>query len=187
MIKNHTHPLLTSTPVLFRNFSGSWTLTKRFLPFFLGIAWSLVTPGVMGEARAQSAAQPATTSPLVVVSRPYEMQQLLTRPSLSEAAQKGRAIWLQRCAYCHDGVGQPTYRTMGPWLGAETVQALGPDALRAIIGAGTMRMPGFRYGLLAQQVDQLIEFLKTVGPEQKPTAAQLAGRSSGAAASNGGE
>jgi mono/diheme cytochrome c family protein len=151
------------------------------------IAWSLATLGAMGDALAQGVAQPATTSTLVVVARPYDLGQLLARPSLSEAAQKGRVLWLQRCAYCHDGVGQPTYRTMGPWLGAETVRTLGPDALRAIIGAGTVRMPGFRYGLRAQQVDQLIEFLKTVDPEQKPTAVQLAGRSSGAAASKGGE
>jgi len=159
----------------------------KSLKFCAAIAWSLATPGVVGNALAQGAAQPATTAPLVVVARPYDLRQLLTQPSLSVAARKGRALWLQRCAFCHDGVGQPTYRTMGPWLGAETVQTLGPDALRAIIGAGTVRMPGFRYGLLTQQVDQLIEFLKTLGPDQKPTAAQLASKSSGAVVVKGGE
>jgi hypothetical protein len=48
-------------------------------------------------------------------------------------------------------------------------------------------MPGFRYTLQPQQVNQLIEFLKTVGPETKPTPAQLARKSSGASAAVGGE
>jgi mono/diheme cytochrome c family protein len=124
----------------------------------------------------------ATTMLLQVVTRQYDVKQLLAAPALSIEAQRGRATWLQRCAYCHDGVGQPTYRTMGPWLGAETVQVLGPDALRAIINVGTERMPGFRYGLRPQQVDQVIDFLKTVGNDQKPTPLQLGTKSSGAAA-----
>lgn len=127
-------------------------------------------------------AQEVGTVPITVVTRAYDVKQLLNVPALSNDARKGRALWLQRCAYCHDGVGQPTYKTMGSWLGAETVQLLGPDALRAIIGFGTERMPGFRYTLQPQQVNQVIEFLKTVGPEQKPTPAQLSKKSSGAAA-----
>jgi mono/diheme cytochrome c family protein len=122
-----------------------------------------------------------------VTTRPYDVRQLLSGPALSADARKGRALWLQRCAFCHDGLGQPTYRTMGSWLGAETVRLLGPDALRAIIGAGTERMPGFRYTLQPQQVNQLIEFLKTVGPEQKPTPEQLSKKSAGAAATISGD
>jgi mono/diheme cytochrome c family protein len=132
-------------------------------------------------------AQELNSTPVTVVMRAYDKTQLLGAPTLSSDARKGRALWLQRCAYCHDGVGQPTYKTMGSWLGAETVQLLGPDALRAIIGAGTERMPGFRYTLQPQQVTQLIEFLKTVTADQKPTAAQLARKSSGAAAQLSGE
>ena len=100
----------------------------------------LCAPGEGGAA----APEPGST-PLTVVTRVYDRKQLLAAPELSTDARKGRALWLQRCAYCHDGVGQPTYRTMGSWLGAETVELLGPEALRAIIGAGTERMPGFRY------------------------------------------
>lgn len=145
--------------------------------------------GVWAVALACGAApaQEAGTTPITVTTRAYDVKTLLSGSPLSTEARRGRALWLQRCAYCHDGVGQPTYRTMGSWLGAETVQTLGPDALRAIIGAGTERMPAFRYTLQPQQVDQLIEFLKTVGPGTRPTPAQLARKSSGAAASVGGE
>jgi mono/diheme cytochrome c family protein len=152
-----------------------------------GVASLAAAFGVLGQFQAQGGEQAVATSPLVVVVRPYDQKELLSAPSLSTAARKGRALWLQRCAYCHDGVGQPTYRTMGPWLGAESVRVLGPEALRAIIDAGTEHMPGFRYGLEPLQVSQLIEFLMTVGSEQKPTPAQLARKSSGAVASAGGE
>jgi len=167
--------------------AASRSAVPNFRKFCAHIVWSFATLAVTGNAVAQDVAQSPSTVPLVVITRPYDLRELLTRPAVSQAAQKGRILWLQRCAFCHDGVGQPTYRTMGPWLGAETVQNLGADALRAIIGAGTVRMPGFRYDLLPQQVDQLIEFLKTVGPEQKPTAAQLAGKSTGAIVAKGDE
>jgi len=131
---------------------------------------------------AGAQAQPPVTTPLTVLTRPYDTKQLLAGLRLSADARQGRALWLQRCAYCHDGVGQPTYRTMGPWLGADSVQQLGPAAMRAIIAVGTERMPGFRYALRPQQVEQLIEFLNTVPADQKPTPEQLARKSPGAAA-----
>jgi mono/diheme cytochrome c family protein len=37
-------------------------------------------------------------------------------------------------------------------------------------------MPAFRYQLDAQQLNDLIAFIKTVPSSEKPTAAQLAGR-----------
>jgi mono/diheme cytochrome c family protein len=132
-------------------------------------------------------AQAPVTTPLTVTTRAYDKKQLLADPGLSAEARKGRSLWLQRCAFCHDGVGQPTYRTMGPWLGADTVQQLGPLAMRAIIDVGTERMPGFRYTLQPQQVTQLIEFLKTIPADQKPTAEQLSRKSPGAAAQISGE
>ena len=135
---------------------------------------------------AQQSAQESGSYQLTAVARTYDRKQLLRSQAASENVRHGRALWLQRCAFCHDGVGQPTYRTMGPWLGAETVRVLGADALRAIIGAGTAQMPGFRYTLQPRQVAQLIEFLKPVPDDQKPTAAQLARQSSGAAAEPGG-
>ena len=112
-----------------------------------------------------------------VDTRDYDEQQLQSSSlSLSEEAKTGRILWLQKCAFCHDGVGQPTYNTMGPWLGAESVQKFGEDTLRNFILSGDVRMPAFRYQLSKEQVDDLIGFLKTVPTSQKPTPAQLAGR-----------
>lgn len=119
------------------------------------------------------------TVPLKVTVRVYDKKALMSAPVLPEEAQIGRALWLQKCAYCHDGVGQPTYKTMGPWLGAETVQLRGEPVMKAFINGGTVRMPGFRYTLDATQMDDLLAYIKTIGPDQKPTAAQLAGRNAG--------
>ena len=126
-------------------------------------------------------AQDAASSPFNVSTRVYDKQQLLNSAAIASDTWKGRSLWLQRCAYCHDGVGQPTYNTMGPWLGAETVDTFGETAFRIVTENGTERMPGFRYTLRPEQIGQIIDFLKTVKSDQKPTAAQLAARSAGAA------
>jgi mono/diheme cytochrome c family protein len=135
---------------------------------------TLAFVGIVAMVVLASAQDPGAGK-LTVTSRDYDKKLLVGAPVLPEDVQRGRALWLQRCAYCHDGVGQPTYKTMGPWLGAETVQARGEAALRAFIGTGTQRMPGFRYTLKPQQIDDVIAFLKTVPSSQKPTPGQLAG------------
>jgi mono/diheme cytochrome c family protein len=116
------------------------------------------------------------TGPIAVTTREYDLKALTTPPAIPEAAVRGRAVWVQQCAWCHDGVGQPTYKTMGPFLTADTVKTVGEDKVRAYIAKGSARMPGFQYALKPQQTDELIAYLNTVTADQKPTAAQLAGR-----------
>jgi mono/diheme cytochrome c family protein len=119
------------------------------------------------------------SAPVKVAARVYDTKQLLAAPKLSTQAYEGQALWQQRCAYCHDGMGQPTYKTYGPWIDSDTVKKVGADALKAVIAGGIGRMPAFRYGLNDQQMDNIVEFLKTVSPSLKPTAAQLAGKAEG--------
>lgn len=109
--------------------------------------------------------------------REYNMAQLIKSENapIPEEVRKGRNVWLQRCAFCHDGVGTPTYNTFGPYLDAALVQSRGDASVRTKILKGSARMPAFQYGLREAQVDQVIAFLKTIGPDQKPTAAQLKG------------
>src|SRR5579863_7012778 len=45
----------------------------------------------------------------------YDTKLLLSIPVPPDNVYRGRTIWLERCALCHDGVGQPNYHTMGPW------------------------------------------------------------------------
>ena len=121
------------------------------------------------------AAPPGDPAKITVTATVHNMKKLQSEAIPPDDVYRGRTLWVQRCAFCHDGVGQPTYKTMGLWLGAETVQKVGETAMRAIINAGTLRMPGFRYTLKPQQMDDLFAFLKTITSDQKPTAAQLAG------------
>jgi len=124
------------------------------------------------------------TWPIKIKVWKYDKQQLLAQPAMSEEARTGRILWTQKCAYCHDGVGSPTYRTMGPWLGAEIVKNLGDESVRSFIKNGDVRMPAFRYNLSDQQIESLIAFLKTVPSDQRPTPSQLAGRGEAGAASD---
>jgi mono/diheme cytochrome c family protein len=107
-----------------------------------------------------------------VTKSAYDIPDLVKQLQVPPDVFRGRVLWIQRCALCHDGVGQPSYHTMGPWLDADTVKSLGEPAVRAIIAAGTARMPEFRYDLDAQQVNDLLAFLKTM--TWKPTPAELA-------------
>jgi len=131
----------------------------------VALGWVVIQPGVSAQDRS--------ADKLTVSKRVYDKRLLLAKPQLSEDALKGRALWVQRCAYCHDGVGTPTYRTLGPWLDAETVRAERETSVRQFIATGSLRMPGFRYTLQTEQVGQLVAFLKSVTPDQKPTAEQL--------------
>lgn len=124
-----------------------------------------------------SAKDDQKTVPVKITAHPYDTRQLLSAAPLSPEAAEGRALWQQRCAYCHDGMGQPTYRTLGPWIDSDMVKTLGPDVMKSLISAGTPNMPAFKYGLSDKQVDDVIEFLKTVPPSLKPTPAQLEGKS----------
>ena len=133
------------------------------------------------QGAGQGAARPAGVQ---VVKRPYDMKAISAQPTLPDDAYRGRTIWQQRCAYCHDGVGQPSYQTFGPWLGAETLTKYGEEGVRAFIAAGTERMRGFQYALKPAQVNDLIAFIKTIAPTTKPTPDQLAGRGPGGAVSN---
>ncbi len=130
-------------------------------------------------ASAQQPGAPASAQDpnrITVTKRPYDLQKLVSAPAVADDVYRGRTVWLQRCAYCHDGVGQPSYNTLGPWIDAERVQLLTDVAVKAIIAAGTERMPGFSYALNPQQVNDLLAFLKTVPASAKPTPNQLAGK-----------
>lgn len=145
----------------------------------LGSSGLLVTAGIGTAASAQQrnlvAADRGPVKPVVARSN-YDVPQLLEQLQVPRDVFRGRVLWVQRCALCHDGVGQPSYQTMGPWIDADTVKSLGEPAMRAIIAAGGAQMPSFRYDLSSRQVGDLLAFLKTV--TWKPTAAELAHKSS---------
>jgi mono/diheme cytochrome c family protein len=98
----------------------------------------------------------------------YDMTKVAVPPPISADAFAGKKLFVQRCALCHDLLGQPALTTVGPWVDAQTVETRGEAAVRQTILNGSRRMPGWRYTLAAAQIDQLIAYLRTVEPGQQP-------------------
>ena len=135
------------------------------------------------SARADENGKPLDeqkSAPVQVLTRDYDLDKLTHEPKVPETVFRGRVLWVQKCAFCHDGLGQPTYKTMGPWLDQDLVKTLTDDVTKILIQSGTAHMPAFKYGLSSSQLDDLLSFLKTVPASAMPTPAQLAGKSEGA-------
>jgi mono/diheme cytochrome c family protein len=92
---------------------------------------------------------------------------------LTDKQRNGRRIFEQRCAICHT---PPTVNSKlyGPALYKDVIDG-NEDTVRQFIMYGQPnQMPGFRYGLDSSEIDEIIDYLKTV---QKPAKAK--GTSSG--------
>ncbi len=101
-----------------------------------------------------------------VVRTVYDMPEVVTPPALSEDALAGWKLFVQRCAICHDPLGQPSFpASLGPVLGETNVRELGAETVREIIMVGSVRMPGWQYTLSPEQIGQVIAYLNTVTRE----------------------
>jgi len=145
-------------------------------------ALALSAGAVMGQGMAQPA--PGGQAPnggvqnsgVKVQTRPYDIAALVKPHGLPDNVYRGRATFMQRCAYCHDGVGQPSYNTLGPFLDPELLAPIGDAGVRMFITQGTDNMPGFQYALTPAQIDDVVAYVKTIPSSAKPTEDQLAGR-----------
>lgn len=92
-------------------------------------------------------------------------QQSTTNTSLNETQKLGRRIFQQRCGVCHTA---PTITSgvYGPVLYKDLVDG-NEDTIRQFIQNGSMRMPGFKFGLEPSEIDAVIEYLKTVPKPRK--------------------
>ena len=116
--------------------------------------------------QAQDPLRETQVSTPEVVRTVYDMPAVVTPPALSEDALAGWKLFVQRCAICHDALGQPSYPdTLGPVLGQGNVRRLGEETVREIIMVGSVRMPGWQYTLSQEQVGQVIAYLNTVARE----------------------
>ena len=117
-------------------------------------------------ASAQDPLRETRVSTPEVVRTVYDMPEVVTPPSLSEDALAGWKLFVQRCAICHDPLGQPSFpASLGPLLSQATVRELGAETVREIIMVGSVRMPGWQYTLSQEQIGQIIAFLDTVTRE----------------------
>lgn len=115
------------------------------------------------EATAQRSLRETVVSSPEVVRTDYDMRAVASPSSLGEAEANGQKLFMQRCALCHDPLGQPSYpESPGPQLNSQTVSDLGEETVRDTILMGSARMPGWRYTLDATQVDQVVAYLKVL-------------------------
>jgi mono/diheme cytochrome c family protein len=86
--------------------------------------------------------------------------------SFTDTQREGLRLFSQSCGVCHTLVQQRT-RQYGPVLSRET---LGGDEelMREYIGNGTPRMPGFRYYFAPDQINAIVQYIKTVPPQPAP-------------------
>jgi mono/diheme cytochrome c family protein len=85
--------------------------------------------------------------------------------SANDAVTLGRRLFQQNCSICHTQatLTNPMY---GPSLYRDLVNGK-EDVVRDYIAKGSSKMPGFRYGLKASEINAIVEYLKTV-PKPAP-------------------
>ena len=122
------------------------------------------TPVVPAPSLEPGATQPVTQPPqgeVAVTRGVYDMRTVAMPGPLNESELKGRKLFYGRCSMCH-------VRPNGPWVDQTTVQAMGEDIVLKKIARGSERMPGQQYSLKPAQMQDIINYLKTLTPNQKP-------------------
>jgi mono/diheme cytochrome c family protein len=78
----------------------------------------------------------------------------------NDAVALGRRLFQQNCSVCHTQatLTNPMY---GPSLYRDIVNGK-EEFVRDYISKGSNKMPGFRYGLKASEINAIVEYLKTV-------------------------
>lgn len=88
-------------------------------------------------------------------------------PPTSKLAGKelaGKKLFLQRCSVCHmpplNEQDDPKSQPYGPKLNGYVKDAATEERVRQAIRNGTPRMPGFQYGLTAEEIENIVAYLK---------------------------
>ena len=106
----------------------------------------------------------ALAQPQCVGAQPAE-----TGTPLNDTQKLGQRLFYQSCVVCHTKP-QITSGQYGPVLSKETLNGQ-EDVMRAFIGAGTARMPGFKYQFEPTQINAIVAYLKTVPAPNPPAPA----------------
>jgi mono/diheme cytochrome c family protein len=85
------------------------------------------------------------------------------RPALNEQQKSGEAWFVQNCTLCHMPTNQKKrLKIFAPPLEGMFGEDADTDALRQFIQQGVPgKMPAFRFGLDAKQIDDIVAYLKT--------------------------
>jgi mono/diheme cytochrome c family protein len=106
-----------------------------------------------------------------------QQQSSADKTPLNDTQKLGQRIYQQRCAICH-APPRPGFVMYGPALYKDLVNG-SEDPIKEIIRSGSGKMPGFKLGLQAGEIDAIVEYLKTV-PKPAKSAEPDGGGSMGA-------
>ena len=102
----------------------------------------------------------------------FEAQQSTSEssPKLNVTQKHGQLLFQQRCSVCHTMLSVTNRKTYGTRLYKDLVDG-NEDLLRqSIMNGREGLMPGFKYGLTASEINDIIEYLKTVEKPVGPSA-----------------
>jgi mono/diheme cytochrome c family protein len=111
---------------------------------------------------------------LSLVSCPvaFEARQLTPESStkLKETQKHGQLLFQQRCSVCHTMLSVTDSKTYGTRLYKDLVDGNEDLVRQSIVNGREGLMPGFKYGLSAQEINDIIDYLKTVEKPVRPSA-----------------
>lgn len=87
-------------------------------------------------------------------------QQANTEKPLNDVQKLGQRVFQQRCGICH-APARAGFQMYGTALYKDLVNG-NEDAIKEMIRSGSGKMPGFKFGLQASEIDAIVEYLKTV-------------------------
>ena len=116
---------------------------------------------------ASSTPRPAGVLPRAAPADPtvtrgvYDMRTVVQPPDLTADERAGRKLFYGRCSMCHT-------RPSGPWIDQTTVRSKGRTFVRDKIARGSADMPGQQHSLSPRQIDQVVAYLETRTPAERP-------------------
>lgn len=94
-------------------------------------------------------------------------QQASAEKPLNNVQKLGQRVFEQHCGICH-APAPPGFQMYGTALYKDLING-SEDAIKEIIRSGSAKMPGFKLGLQASEIDAIVEYLKTVPKPPKNT------------------
>jgi len=101
---------------------------------------------------------------LALVSGARPAADIVPLPSikaLNASQAAGKKLFVQRCSVCHLPA-LPSYTAYGPLLDKNLVEERGEETIRMQIMQGSARMPGFQFTLSPAEIDNIVNYLKTL-------------------------
>ena len=86
--------------------------------------------------------------------------------ALTATEQNGEMLFFQRCSLCHlpplVGPGQGARLPMGPLVYGFMDTPRNAARVKTVIQNGGAKMPGFKYGLSATEIDNIVAYIKSL-------------------------